>query len=149
MSITNPQTVVNIAVAQINNLRKIEGTSYWHSDQWFDKLADYSNAYDCGAICNVCGTFRQWKDDVPNRRNVQKWRDFIAKLAIPKRGDEGQIPADLKVALLDHLDALLAMKLKSEFRFQFSRTRGWKYMRDISAASCFLNSFSQACNYGH
>jgi hypothetical protein len=139
---------MNVAVQQIHRLQKTEGTSYWHEIQWFDKLSDYSNEYDCGNTTNVCGQFRSWVNQTPDRTHVIKWRDFICTL---DAGNQGIIPADLKVALLGHLNAILDHRspLLDEFRRMFSRTQDWKVMRDISAASCFLNSFSQACNYGH
>lgn len=134
---------MSVAIAGIESVRKRAGTTYWHSDQWFDRLADYSRQYEQGITTNVCGHFRTFESQTPNRQNIQTLRDFIVSVS------DHIMPAELKAALLAHLDAILALKFKRECRHQFSQSlRAVRNMQDVSAASCFQNSFCQAANCG-
>ena len=125
---------MSVATAQIEMLRKVEGTAYWHVDQWFDSAADYAELYDAK---NAVAEMRELVELTPNRSNLERLR-----LLIDNKMENGV----LKSALLLHIDAILLRKI-SGFGAFFSRTNQWRSMIDISATSCFFNSFGQALNY--
>jgi hypothetical protein len=126
---------MSVAHYQLDLLRKTPGTSIWHGSQWFDNLADFAAQPHAA---NICAALRDFPNYVPNRKNTETLRAYIASCVMPE---------DLQAALLAHLDAILGLQFKDEYKNHFSRSSGWRFMRDISAASCFMSSFAQAVNY--